>query len=138
MRLLQSMFQEWPVFSTLLLNMDMVLAKADMRIAARYAGLVEDSALRERIFPRIEAEYHLTCAQLLAITGQRSLLDRNPVMRRSITNRFPYLDPLNHVQVEMLRRFRASDGLDAEMKERVRRGVHISINGIAAALRNSG
>jgi phosphoenolpyruvate carboxylase len=138
MRLLQSMFQEWPVFSTLLLNMDMVLAKADMRIAARYAGLVEDSALRERIFPRIEAEYHRTCAQLLAITGQRSLLDRNPVMRRSITNRFPYLDPLNHVQVEMLRRFRAGDGLDAEMKERVRRGVHISINGIAAALRNSG
>ncbi|WP_319614506.1 phosphoenolpyruvate carboxylase [Acidiphilium acidophilum] len=138
MRLLQSMFQEWPVFSTLLLNMDMVLAKADMRIAARYAGLVEDAALRESIFPRIEAEYRRTCAQLLAITGQRALLDRNPVMRRSIINRFPYLDPLNHVQVEMLRRFRASDGLADEPRERVRRGVHISINGIAAALRNSG
>jgi phosphoenolpyruvate carboxylase len=136
LRLLQSMFQEWPVFSTLLLNMDMVLAKADMRIAERYAGLVEDEALRASIFPRIKAEYERTKAMLLAITGQRALLDRNPLMRRSITNRFPYLDPLNHVQVEMLRRYR--EGGEAEVSERVRRGVHISINGIAAALRNSG
>jgi phosphoenolpyruvate carboxylase len=134
------MFQEWPVFSTLLLNMDMVLAKVDMRIAARYAGLVEDTALRDSIFPRIQAEYERTRAHLLAITGQRALLDRNPVMRRSITNRFPYLDPLNHVQVEMLRRYREqiSRGGEAEVSERVRRGVHISINGIASALRNSG
>jgi phosphoenolpyruvate carboxylase len=140
LRLLQSMFQEWPVFSTLLLNMDMVLAKVDMRIAARYAGLVEDTALRDSIFPRIQAEYERTRAHLLAITGQRALLDRNPVMRRSITNRFPYLDPLNHVQVEMLRRYREqiSRGGEAEVSERVRRGVHISINGIASALRNSG
>jgi phosphoenolpyruvate carboxylase len=116
--------------------MDMVLAKADMRIAERYAGLVEDEALRASIFPRIKAEYERTKAMLLAITGQRALLDRNPLMRRSITNRFPYLDPLNHVQVEMLRRYR--EGGEAEVSERVRRGVHISINGIAAALRNSG
>jgi phosphoenolpyruvate carboxylase len=138
--ILQSMFQEWPVFSTLLLNMDMVLAKADMRIAERYAGLVEDERLRARIFPRIKAEYERTCAQLLLITGQRALLDRNPILRRSITNRFPYLDPLNHVQVEMLRRYRdqTAGGSGAEVSERVRRGVHISINGIAAALRNSG
>ncbi len=138
--LLQSMFEEWPVFSTLLLNMDMVLAKADMRIAERYAGLVEDEALRERIFPRIKAEYERSCTALLAITGQRALLDRNPVMRRSITNRFPYLDPLNHVQVEMLRRYReqTARGSAEEASERVRRGVHISINGIASALRNSG
>jgi phosphoenolpyruvate carboxylase len=140
LRLLQSMFQEWPVFSTLLLNMDMVLAKADMRIAERYAGLVEDEGLRERIFPRIKAEYERTRAHLLAITGQRALLDRNPVMRRSITNRFPYLDPLNHVQVEMLRRYRdqMARGGAADVSDRVRRGVHISINGIASALRNSG
>jgi phosphoenolpyruvate carboxylase len=140
LRLLQSMFQEWPVFSTLLLNMDMVMAKADMRIAERYAGLVEDAALREAIFPRIKAEYERTKAQLLAITGQRALLDRNPVMRRSITNRFPYLDPLNHVQVEMLKRYReqVATGGEAGMSERVRRGVHISINGVASALRNSG
>jgi phosphoenolpyruvate carboxylase len=140
LRLMQSMFQEWPVFSTLVLNIDMVLAKADMRIAERYAGLVEDAALRERIFPRIKAEYQRTRAQLLAITGQRDLLDRNPVMRRSINSRFPYLDPLNHVQVEMLRRYRDQTGTSGEAgtSERVRRGVHISINGIAAALRNSG
>ena len=140
LRLLQSMFQEWPVFSTLLLNMDMVLAKADMRIAERYAGLVKDEALRERIFPRIKAEYERTRTQLLAITGQRALLDRNPVMRRSITYRFPYLDPLNHLQVEMLHRYReqAVHGGEGEVNERLRRGVHISINGIAAALRNSG
>jgi phosphoenolpyruvate carboxylase len=138
LRLLQSMFEEWPVFSTLLLNMDMVLAKADMRIAERYAGLVEDEELRTRIFGRIKAEYGLTKEKLLAITGQRALLDRNPLLRRSITNRFPYLNPLNHVQVEMLRRYRQSALGEAEVGERVRRGVHISINGIAAALRNSG
>ncbi len=140
--LLQSMFQDWPVFSTLLMNMDMVMAKADMGIAARYAALVEDTDLRDRIFTRIKTEYELTKRYLLAITGQRALLERNPVLRRSIVNRFPYLDPLNHVQVEMLRRYRgASDvsgGGEGEASDRIRRGVHISINGIAAALRNSG
>lgn len=138
--LLQSMFEDWPVFSTLLLNMDMVLAKADMGIAARYAALVPDAALREAIFPRIKAEYERTKMRLLSITGQRALLDRNPLLRRSITNRFPYLDPLNHVQVEMLRRYRddTTNTLPEEAAERLRRGVHISINGIAAALRNSG
>jgi phosphoenolpyruvate carboxylase len=138
--LLQSMFQQWPVFSTLLSNMDMVLAKADMRIAERYAGLVKDEGLRMKIFPRIKAEYERTRAHLLAITGQQALLDQNPVLRRSITNRFPYLDPLNHVQVEMLRRYRdqIAQGSTEDVSERVRRGVHISINGIASALRNSG
>jgi phosphoenolpyruvate carboxylase len=138
MGLLQSMFEDWPVFSTLLSNMDMVLAKADMHIAERYAGLVRDPALRASIFPRIKAEYELTLRHLLTITGQQALLDRNPLLRRSITNRFPYLDPLNHVQIEMLRRYRAAQEGKRELSDRVRRGVHISINGIAAALRNSG
>lgn len=137
LELLQNMFEDWPVFSTLLSNVDMVLAKADMGIAARYAGLVQDEALRMRIFPRIVAEYERTKAYLLAITKQQSLLDRNPALRRSVRNRFPYLDPINHVQVEMLRRYRTqSDG--GEVSERIRRGIHISINGAAAALRNSG
>ncbi len=135
--LLQGMFKNWPVFSTLLSNMDMVLAKADMGIAARYAALVQDEALRARIFPRIVAEYERTKRYLLAITGQEALLDRNPVLRRSVINRFPYLDPLNHVQVEMLRRYR-EQSVEGEASERVRRGVHISINGVASALRNSG
>jgi phosphoenolpyruvate carboxylase len=140
LQILQTMFQEWPVFSTLLLNMDMVLAKADMRIAERYAGLVENVTLRDEIFSRIKAEYERTRTQLLAITGQQALLERNPVLRRSISNRFPYLDPLNHVQVEMLRRHRdqISHGSEEDVSERIRRGVHISINGIASALRNSG
>lgn len=137
MRLLQGMSKNWPVFSTLLSNMDMVLAKADMGIAARYAALVHDEALRARIFPRIVGEYERSKRYLLAITEQASLLDHNPVMRRSVVNRFPYLDPLNHVQVEMLRRYRTQSG-EGEASERIRRGVHISINGAAAALRNSG
>jgi len=134
--LLQSMFQNWSVFSTLLSNMEMVLAKANMGIAAHYAALVKDEALRKSIFPRIMAEYERSCTHLLAITGQQTLLDRNPALRRVIVNRLPYLDPLNHVQVEMLRRYR--DCSPEEASERIRRGVHISINAISSVLRNSG
>ncbi len=137
MALLQRMVLDWPVFSTLLSNMDMVLAKADMGIAARYANLVQDEGLRASIFPRIVAEYERTVKYLLAITGQEALLDHNPVLRRAVINRFPYLDPLNHVQVEMLRRYR-EQSVEGAASERIRRGVHISINGIASGLRNSG
>ncbi|MCL2294019.1 MAG: phosphoenolpyruvate carboxylase [Spirochaetes bacterium] len=136
MALLQDMFKNWPVFSTLLSNMEMTLAKADMNIAAQYSTLVEDKALRDAIFPRIVAEYERSCAHLLAITGQKALLDRNPILRRVIVNRLPYLDPLNHVQVEMLRRFR--DGGPDAACERTRRRVHLSINAIASVLRNTG
>jgi phosphoenolpyruvate carboxylase len=131
--LLQDMAQNWSFFSTTLSNMDMVLAKSDLAIASRYAALVKDDALREAIFPRICAEHAATVDALLKITGQDELLAGNPLLRRSIRNRFPYLDPLNHVQVELLRRHRAG----AE-DERIRRGIHIAINGIAAGLRNSG
>jgi len=130
---LQAMHREWSFFATLLSNMDMVLAKTDLAIASRYAKLVKDEALREAIFDRIRDEWHATVDALLAITGQRELLDGNPLLKRSIRNRFPYLDPLNHVQVELLHRHR--DGHD---DERIRLGIHISINGIAAGLRNSG
>ena len=131
--LLQRMFREWPFFSTLISNMDMVLAKSDIAIASRYASLVRDAALRDAIFPRIRDEHQATIDALKAITGQSELQESNPLLKRSIQNRFPYLDPLNHVQVELLRRFRAGDH-----DERVRRGIHLSINGIAAGLRNSG
>ena len=130
---LQAMHREWPFFATLLSNMDMVLAKSDIAIASRYAGLVRDAALRNAIFGRIRAEYEATVAALLKITGQHGLLDTNPLLKRSIRNRFPYLDPLNHVQVELLRRHR--EGADDNL---IRRGIHLSINGIAAGLRNSG
>ncbi len=131
--LLQRMHKEWPFFSTLLSNMDMVLAKSDIAIASRYAMLVEDVELREAVFSRIRAEHAATIDALKAITGQKELQDGNPLLKRSIRNRFPYLDPLNHVQVELLKRFR-----EGHRDERVRTGIHLSINGIAAGLRNSG
>jgi phosphoenolpyruvate carboxylase len=133
MAMLQEMHREWPFFATLLSNMDMVLAKSDIAIASRYAELVSDPALREAIFPRLRAEWRRSIDALLEITRQKTLLERNPLLERSIRNRFPYLDPLNHVQVELLRRHRAGD-----TDERVVQGIHLSINGIAAGLRNSG
>jgi len=131
--LLQEMAQGWSFFTTTLSNMDMVLSKTDLGIAGRYARLVKDEALRTAIFPRICEEHAATLDALLSITGQEELLAGNPLLRRSILNRFPYLDPLNHVQVELLRRHR-----NGAEDERIRRGIHIAINGIAAGLRNSG
>jgi len=110
-----------------------VLGKSDMAIAARYAQLVKDEALRTTIFERIRGEWLASVKALLAITGQEELLDGNPLLKRSIRNRFPYLDPINHLQVELLDRYRSGD-----TDERVQRGIHLSINGIAAGLRNSG
>ncbi len=130
---LQQMNREWPFFTTLLSNMDMVLAKTDVAIASRYADLVSDAALRQAIFPRLRAELSGTIAALLAITCAGELLAGNPLLARSIRNRFPYLDPLNHMQVELLQRYRAGN-----RDEPIKRGIHLSINGIAAGLRNSG
>jgi len=133
MATLRAMYEEWPFFQMLLSNMDMVLAKSDIAIASRYAELVSDSGLRERIFTRLRAEWQASIEALLAIMGQNQLLEGNPLLGRSIRNRFPYLDPLNHMQIELLRRYRAGDG-----DEDVVTGIHLTINGIAAGLRNSG
>jgi len=135
---LQAMFKEWPFFATLLSNMDMVLAKTDLAIASRYAGLVADVALRERIFKRIAAEHGSTLRCLETITGATERLAGNPLLARSIQNRFAYLDPLNHLQVELIHRHRAVAGDPAQIDERVHRGIHLSINGVAAGLRNTG
>ncbi len=131
--LLQKMYRHWPFFRALLSNMDMVLAKSDLALASRYAGLVADARLRKRIFSTIEAEWHRTADALALVTGERQRLADNPAMQRSIRHRFPYIDPLHHLQVELVRRYRAG-----QADERVRRGIHISINGIAAGLRNTG
>jgi phosphoenolpyruvate carboxylase len=133
MALLQAMYREWPFFRTLLSNMDMVLAKSDIGIASRYAELVTGPDLRDAIFARLRAERQATIEALLAITGQATLLEGNPLLARSIRNRFPYLDPLNHMQIELLKRYRAGD-----TGEDVVAGIHLTINGIAAGLRNSG
>jgi phosphoenolpyruvate carboxylase len=133
MALLAEMHRDWGFFRTTLSNMDMVLGKSDIVIAERYSMLVKDAALREAIFPQIKAEWQASIAALLAITGEKELLDLNPLLKRSIRNRFPYLDPLNHIQVELLRRHRAG-----ATDDRVQRGIHLTINGVAAGLRNSG
>ena len=131
--LLRRLHREWPFFRALLGNMDMVLAKTDIAIAARYATLVGDRALVDRIFPRIDAEFRRTRQALLAITDQRELLAANPVLARTIRDRLPYLDPLNHLQLELLRRHRTG-----RADPRIRRAIHLTINGIASGLRNSG
>lgn len=131
--LLQKMNRNWPFFSHLLSNMDMVLAKTDLAVASRYAELVADKKLRKHVFARIVAEWERTAAALAEITGHEARLAANPLLARSIKNRFPYLDPLNHLQVELIKRHRAGD-----TNARVRRGIHLTINGIAAGLRNTG
>jgi phosphoenolpyruvate carboxylase len=135
--LLKKMVKQWPFFSTLLSNMDMVLAKSDLALASRYSELVEDKRLRKQVFTAIEAEWHRTARALSLITGEEQRLVNNAALQRSITHRFPYIDPLHHVQVELIRRYRAG-AQDPERDGKVRRGIHISINGIAAGLRNTG
>ena len=135
--LLQKMHRQWPFFRTLLSNLDMVLAKSDLRIAARYVELVEDKRLAKRVFNAIQAEWAQCGAMLSLITREPHRLASNPALARSIEHRFPYLDPLNHLQVELMRRYRNRKAGDPA-NERVQRGIHISINGIAAGLRNTG
>jgi phosphoenolpyruvate carboxylase len=130
---LQELYREWPFFQTLLSNMDMVLSKSSIAIASRYADLVPDEKLRSTIFGRIRAEWHESIDSLLTIMGHDRLLQGNPLLERSIRNRFPYLDPLNHVQVELLQAHRAQS-----IDEQVLRGIQLTINGISAGLRNSG
>lgn len=131
--LLQRMYRQWPFFRTLLSNMDMVLAKSDLALASRYSELVTDARLRKKVFTAIEAEWHRTADALTRITGDKQRLAHNTALARSIKHRFPYIDPLHHLQVELVRRWRAGQG-----DERVQTGIHISINGIAAGLRNTG
>lgn len=130
---LQAMYRDWPFFRTQLSNMDMVLAKSSIAIASRYAALVEDEALRANIFGRIRDEWRASIDALLKISGNEKLLQGNPLLERSIQNRFPYLDPLNHIQVEMLKQYRQKSN-----DPKVLRGIQLTINGISAGLRNSG
>src|SRR5438034_3484585 len=135
--LLQRMHKQWPFFRTLLSNLDMVIAKSDLGIAARYVELVEDKKAGKKIFALIQAEWQRTNDTLSLITGEKQRLASNPSLARSIEHRFPYLDPLNHLQVELMRRYRQRREGDPG-NERVQRGIHISINGVAAGLRNTG
>jgi phosphoenolpyruvate carboxylase len=131
--LLREMHEGWPFFRTTLQNLEMVLAKSDLGIAARYASLVEDEALRNGIFTRIRDGWLKTRDCLLAITGESVLLEKNPDLDASIRLRLPYIEPLNLLQIELLKRHRAG-----ETDPRIREGIQLSINAIATALRNSG
>lgn len=130
---LRDLYRRWPFFTTVLSNMAQVLAKTDLGLAARYADLVEDPALRATVFGHIADEHARTIAMHQQVTGEQNLLADNPGLARSVFNRFPYLEPLNHLQVELLRRYRAGDD-----DEQVRRGILLTMNGLASALRNSG
>jgi phosphoenolpyruvate carboxylase len=130
---LRELYDRWPFFQTVLSNMGMVLAKTDLAIAARYAALVPDEELGRRVFARITAEHERTVRMLLAITRQPVLLADNLPLARSIHHRFPYLDPLNHLQVTLLRRWRGGD-----RSQLVQRGIQLTLNGLATGLRNSG
>ena len=131
--ILHDLYQRWPFFRSVLSNMAQVLAKSDLGLAARYAELVPDESLRCRVFDKIVDEHQRTIAMHKLITGQDDLLADNPALARSVFNRFPYLEPLNHLQVELLRRYRSGD--DDEL---VQRGILLTMNGLASALRNSG
>lgn len=130
---LHELYQRWPFFRSVLSNMAQVMAKSDLGLAARYAELVDDESLRSRVFDKIVDEHHRTIAMYKRITGQEDLLADNPALARSVFNRFPYLEPLNHLQVELLRRYRG--GEDDELMQR---GILLTMNGLASALRNSG
>jgi phosphoenolpyruvate carboxylase len=130
---LNEMWRNWPFFRAMLSNLEMLLAKADLSIAARYKELVPDAALAERIFATLRTELDATVRAYFRVTGSLGFLESNPSLARSIRNRFPYLDPLNHLQVELIKRYRKGDA-----DEKVKRGIHLTINGLATGLRNSG
>jgi phosphoenolpyruvate carboxylase len=132
-QVLHDLYRRWPFFRSVLSNMAQVLAKSDLGLAARYAELVADESLRRRVFGKIADEHQRTIAMYKLITGQEDLLADNPSLARSVFNRFPYLEPLNHLQVELLRRYRSGDD-----NEFVQRGILLTMNGLASALRNSG
>jgi phosphoenolpyruvate carboxylase len=127
------MVEAWPFFRATLDNLEMVLSKSDMNIAARYAGLVEDRALGEHIFGGIRGGWSATHDTLLSVTGQTQLLQKHPALDAAIRLRLPYIEPLNWLQVELLKRHRSG-----EKDPRIREGLQLSINAIATALRNSG
>jgi phosphoenolpyruvate carboxylase len=131
--LLAEMVASWPFLGATLSNLEMVLAKSNMEIARRYAGLVSDAALRRAIFATIESGWQQTHDVLLELTGQSQLLEKQPALAQSVRLRLPYIDPLNELQIDLIRRRRAGEA-DARIAE----GIHLTINGIAAGLRNSG
>jgi len=136
--LMQEMYASWSFFKALLDNAEMSLLKADMEIAGLYADLVPDKQLAHQVLGQIESEYDKTRRVVLAVTGHQELMDGEPGIKRSIQLRNPYVDPLNYIQVAMLRRLRALANPDGEEGQALRQIILITINGIASGLRNTG
>jgi phosphoenolpyruvate carboxylase len=129
----QAMDREWPFFAATIANAEMALAKSDLDIAERYANLVVDTELRTRVWQRIREEHQRSTREILHLTGQNRLLDREPVLRRSIDRRNPYVDPISFVQLELLRRLRGSAGQESTLRAILR-----TVNGIAGGLKSTG
>jgi len=136
--LIHDMYKGWPLFKTMLDNAEMSLIKADMGIASLYVDLVPDKELAREMFDSIRAEYDRTREIVLSISGHANLLDGEPITQNAVQLRNPYVDPLNYIQVEMLRRIRALPDPDGDEAESLREVIAITINGIAAGLRNTG
>jgi phosphoenolpyruvate carboxylase len=136
--LLQSMARNFPLFIDIIRNVEMALAKADFAIARLYASLVEDEALRDRVFSTLHAEFELTRRMVLAVLQQDALLQTNRVLEHSIRLRNPYVDPMSLIQVELLRRKRAATAAGHPPSAELDRAITATINGIAAGLRNTG
>jgi phosphoenolpyruvate carboxylase len=132
---LATMYREWPFFRTVIDNAQVSMRKGDRLVAELYASLA-DSETRGAVLPRLRSEYDRTEAAILRLTGQRDLLDAEPWLQRAIRLRNPYIDPMNYLQVALLRRLR--EGAPREVAETLRQAVLTSVNGIAAGLRNTG
>ncbi|AGT05542.1 phosphoenolpyruvate carboxylase [Corynebacterium glutamicum MB001] len=130
---LQTLNESWPFFTSVLDNMAQVMSKAELRLAKLYADLIPDTEVAERVYSVIREEYFLTKKMFCVITGSDDLLDDNPLLARSVQRRYPYLLPLNVIQVEMMRRYRKGD-----QSEQVSRNIQLTMNGLSTALRNSG
>jgi phosphoenolpyruvate carboxylase len=137
-KLLQEMYNEWPFFKVVMDNAQVSLAKADMGIARLYADLVEDERVREQIFGEIESSFYRTRDQILQMTGQRALLDNDLTLQRSVQRRNPYVDPLNFIQVSLLRKLRFLPEQNSPKAQELLQSVFLTINGIASGLKNTG
>ncbi|HUM70665.1 MAG TPA: phosphoenolpyruvate carboxylase, partial [Chloroflexota bacterium] len=136
--LLSEMYRDWPFFQVVLDNAQVSLAKADMGIARLYASLVSDTAVRTQIYGEIKAEFDRTVFWILRVTGQRELLDNDPTLQRSVRQRNPYVDPLNFIQVGLLRKLRYLPEQESQTAQDLLHTIFLTINGIASGLKNTG
>jgi phosphoenolpyruvate carboxylase len=136
--LLKTMYKEWMFFKATIDNAQLTLLKADMKIASHYASLVPDESIRTRIFDNIAEEFHRTEMAILAITGQKALLEREPVLAKSVQLRNPYIDPLNYIQIDMIKRLRAMEDKTTPEADNIRAVIELAINGVSGGLKNTG